>query len=70
MEVKYFIQDVKTGEYYWRYQIHEGFNANISEATSFETYENAEKELMQEYLIDLDITSGRFLEIVKYYDFT
>jgi hypothetical protein len=61
----YLIQDVKTKEYYWQYRIDEGFNANVSEAKEFNSIEDAEKEMQEEYLEEL--FAERFIEIKCYY---
>jgi len=66
MEKIYVIQDVKTREYYWQYRIDEGFNANISEAKEFNSIEEAEKEMQEEYLEEL--FAERFIEIKCYYN--
>lgn len=65
MKKLYVIQDVKTREYYWQYRIDEGFNANISEAKEFNSVEEAEKEMQDEYLEEL--FAERFIEIKCYY---
>jgi hypothetical protein len=59
------IQDVKTKEYFWQYRIEEGFNANITEATTFNSEEDAVKQMQEEYLEDLFDT--RILEVRKFY---
>lgn len=59
------IQDVKTKEYFWQYRIDEGFNANITEATTFNSEEKAVKQMQEEYLEDLFDT--RILEVRKFY---
>lgn len=61
----YVIQDVKTREYYWQYRIDEGFNANISEAKEFNSIEEAEKEMEEEYLEEL--FAERYIEVKCYY---
>jgi hypothetical protein len=60
------IQDVKTKEYFWQYRIEEGFNANITEATTFNSEEDAVKQMQEEYLEDLFDT--RILEVRKFYE--
>lgn len=65
MKKIYLIQDVKTKEYYWQYRIDEGFNANVSEAKEFNSIEDAEKEMQEEYLEEL--FAERFIEIKCYY---
>lgn len=64
METLYVIQDVKTKEYYWRYRIDEGFNANISEAYRFGSEDSALRELQEEHLQGL--FEGKYIEIKKY----
>lgn len=65
MKKIYLIQDVKTKEYYWQYRINEGFNANVSEAKEFDSIEDAEKEMQEEYLED--VFAERVIEIKCYY---
>lgn len=65
MKKIYLIQDVKTKEYYWQYRTDEGFNANVSEAKEFNSIEDAEKEMQEEYLEEL--FAERFIEIKCYY---
>ena len=65
MKVIFVIQDVKTKEYFWEYRIEEGFNANIREATTFNSEEEAVKQMEEEYLVEL--FEGKILEIKKFY---
>lgn len=65
MKTLYFIKDVRGNEFYWRYRIEEGFNKDIDVATSFESEEDAVKEIQQDYLEEF--FSGRLIEIVKVY---
>ncbi len=65
MKAIYVIQDVKTKEYFWQYRIEEGFNANITEATTFNSEEEAVKQMQEQYLEDLFDT--RILEVRKFY---
>lgn len=65
MKPIFVIQDVKTKEYFWQYRIEEGFNANIIEATTFNSEEEAVKQMQEEYLEDLFDT--RILEVRKFY---
>ena len=65
MKAIYVIQDVKTKEYFWRYRIEEGFNANITEANTFNSEEEAMIQMQEEYLEDLFDT--RILEVRKFY---
>lgn len=64
MIVKYYIQDVKTKEYFWSYRIEEGFTADISSAISFDTEQEAIDRLGEEYLQDMLL--DRVIEIKKY----
>jgi hypothetical protein len=65
MKTLYFIKDIREDEFYWRYRINEGFTKEITEATSFESEEEALKEFQQDYLEEL--FSDRLIEIVKVY---
>ncbi len=67
METIYLIQDVNSKEYYWSYGTSEGFDMDVSEATTFESEQKAMQEMQQEYL--KDFFSGRLIEIKKYYSF-
>lgn len=59
------IQDIKTKEYFWRYRIDEGFNVDISVATTFNSEEDALKDMQQEYLEEL--FEDRVIEVKKYF---
>ncbi len=65
MKAIYVIQDVKTKEYFWQYRIEEGFNVNISFSTTFNSEEEAVKQMQEKYLEDLFDT--RILEVRKFY---
>lgn len=65
MKPIFVIQDIKTKEYFWQYRIEEGFNAKITEATTFNSEEEAVKQMQEEYLEDLFDT--RILEVRKFY---
>ena len=65
MKTKYFIRDIRSNEFYWRYRIDEGFTKEINEATWFDSEAEAITEMLQDYLKDL--LSDRMIEIVKVY---
>ncbi len=65
MKTIFVIQDVKTKEYYWSYRGDDAFDANISDAATFDSEEEALKQMQEEYLIK--VFADRFLEIKKYY---
>lgn len=65
MKTLYFIKDVRSNEFYWRYRIVVGFTKEFEEATLFESEEEVFKEF-QHYHSD-ELFSDRLLEIVKVY---
>lgn len=64
MNIIFVIQDVKTKEYFSRRRLDEGFNANIKDATEYDSEETALKEIQEEYLSG--VFSYRVLEVKKY----
>ena len=65
MEPIFVIQDVNTKEYFWQYRMDAGLNANITEATTFNSEEEAVEQMQEEHLEDLFDT--RILEVRKFY---
>jgi len=61
MEKIYVIQDTESKEYYWKYRAETGFDKNVWEATKYDSVEEAEIDLKDNYLED-DF-DGRLIEI-------
>ena len=57
----FIIQDINTKEYFWRYRIDEGFSSEISNATTFNSMEDACATIQDVYYADL--FDKRYLEI-------
>lgn len=67
MKTIYVIKDILTEQYFWTYRANDGFSENFSDATIFDSEEDAVKEMKKDYLSDLFLP--RFIEIKKLYSF-
>jgi len=63
MVTRYYIQDIRTKEYYWSYRIDNGFTLEIGEAYCFDSKEALFAELELDWV--KDIIDGRFITIVE-----